>query len=169
MKINDIEIPQPKPRRQVELDFGNCVSVTEQDHLPDADINRIIKACEHGAELPKGTHQPVFGDFSDGSSYLSLQDKINYAKAEFLGLPADIRAMFGNSVPKMLDWISDPANNEQAIALGLLEQPAPADDNQPESPFDEHQQSDDASTSNENNNTPEEPQEAPKNDSKIVT
>ncbi|AXH77479.1 MAG: internal scaffolding protein [Microviridae sp.] len=57
-------------------------------------------------------------------SYLDAQNRVLRASEAFQSLPSAVRARFQGSVPALLEFISDPANTEEAIFLGLCEKPA---------------------------------------------
>ena len=69
----------------------------------------------------------MFGDFSNGTDLMTVQNKIAAANNDFSHLPADVRAKFQNSVAVMLDWMAKPENKDEAIKLGLMAKPAIAE------------------------------------------
>ncbi len=124
--------PQSDPR---------CVSRTKQCFTKDADINNIIAKHMKGGPLGSGeiaTRQAVFADVSSGDSYREILDKTRTAQQAFEGLSSDVRSRFSNDVSKLLDFVCDEANRDEAIKLGLLppdkapeKEPAPDPDPDP--------------------------------------
>lgn len=100
-------------------DDPRCVSVTEQSHKNECDINKIIARAEKTGLLPVSLDRGTFGDFS-GVDFVTMNIKIAKAKEAFMSLPVDIRTRFGNDVGALLDFIDNPANLEEARKLKLL-------------------------------------------------
>ena len=100
-------------------------SLTRQSFAKDADINTIMSRYAISGVLVDpldvdSGRQPRFGDFSDLSDYATLVGRINQAQADFMTLPSDVRARFGNDVEQLLRWISEPQNVVEAVNLKLL-------------------------------------------------
>lgn len=117
--------PKIRTRYDEQTPVGVCFSGektrTKQEFRDEVDINHIVKRyMKTGVPLPIPTKSPQFGDFSTGFDYLTIQNRIAEVKSVFANLPADVRRDFGNDPSQMLDWIADPANVEEAQALGLL-------------------------------------------------
>lgn len=111
--------------------FADAPSMTKQSFAAEADINTITRRYIQTGVLPSGDRKPSYGDFSSSADYLSLQNRLAVARQDFEALPSDLRADFGNKVENLLEYISDPANREEAIELGLLPAGAPASSEQP--------------------------------------
>ncbi len=112
--------PQSDPR---------CVSRTKQCFTKDADINVIIGRHIKGGPLGSGevaTRQGIFADVSSGDSFRDILDKTRVAQQAFEGLSSDVRSRFANDVSKLLDFVCDEANRDEAIELGLLPPDKPA-------------------------------------------
>ena len=95
-------------------------SRTKTEFADEANINNIVRRANLSGVLPQGSRQPLFGDFSEIQTYEEAQGQITAAQESFLQLPAELRAKFDNNVADLLDFIDNPANEEEAIALGLL-------------------------------------------------
>lgn len=62
----------------------------------------------------------VFGDFSTSpTDYLDAQVKIRNADKAFDSLPALVRDRFENDPVKLLTFLADSANYDEAVSLGL--------------------------------------------------
>lgn len=123
-------------RHQVVLDCSNDPGLTEQSHIPDCDMHRIMRQYEqtglisHTARY-KGTYQ----NYADAPTFQQAMDTVAAAQQMFETVPANIRAKFGNDPKLFLEFIQDK-NNYQAIAdLGLdnshLPAPPPPPDPEP--------------------------------------
>lgn len=79
--------------------------------------------------------EAVFGDFSSGEDFTTIQDKLVAVRNVFEGLPAHVRNRFDNDPAQLIDFMSDDANVEEAIKLGLAQRkevtPSAADDSPP--------------------------------------
>lgn len=97
-------------------------SLTRQEFAKDADINNIMRKYSQGlAPIPSGSRPPMFGDFSGGFDYQACLDKVIKAQDAFDSLPSAVRDRFGNDPAKLLDFISDEKNRDEAVRLGLIE------------------------------------------------
>ena len=108
------------PRRRVSIDFSGTKSRTKQAFAKEADINNIMRQYIKTGLMPEGTAKPSYGDFSDGSDFRSVCDRILIAEAEFGRLDADIRKKFNNNPADLLDFLANPANEAEGIELGLI-------------------------------------------------
>lgn len=53
----------------------------------------------------------------------TASEKAKELEAAMMSLPAKVRALFGNNVLNMVDYIGNPDNSEMCIQLGLLPKP----------------------------------------------
>jgi len=95
------------------------VSKTEQSHRASCDINKIIARAEKTGLMPVNLNRGVFGDFSS-VDFVDMNIKIAKAKEAFMSLPVAIRSRFGNDVAALLDFVDNPANEEEARELKLI-------------------------------------------------
>lgn len=97
------------------------VSLTDPQFVDECDVNKILKRFGATGELPRVSRSVVSGDFSDVGDFQSCLERINRAKDEFLSLPSDIRARFGNDPEAYVGFVLDPTNQDECIRLGLRE------------------------------------------------
>ena len=108
----------PPPSQAV---VNNSDSLTRQEFAKEGDVNEIMRKYAAGlAPIPSGSRPPQFGDFSNGLDYQAMLDKLNKAREEFEALPSRIRDRFGNDPAKLLEFLSDESNRDEAIKLGLV-------------------------------------------------
>lgn len=110
-------------------------SLTRQSFTADADINIVMKRFGiTDGSLPPALVYPdgVELDLTDApTDFRDAQDRLLDAKNRFMQLEATLRARFHNDPLYMHDWVTNPDNAEEAVALGLLkkqeapEPPAP--------------------------------------------
>lgn len=136
MRINQEEYK--KRKQSTALDFtikkdakGNilnpeCVSKTSQSFKDECDINNVIKRGIKNGFLPEtfqNQKTPRYGDFTNVPDFQTALNRVNQMKDEFNALPAEVRAKFENDPSKLLEFIINPNNEEEAIKLGILPKP----------------------------------------------
>lgn len=103
---------------------------TQQQFAKEADINNIMMQYQRtgilGNPLTGSGRTPMFGDFSTGTDFTSVQNRIVEVQRQFMRLPSNIRSRFNNDPAMLLDFIADPANKDEAIKLGLIANDLPA-------------------------------------------
>lgn len=103
-----------------------CLEPTKaQQHFKDeCDINYVLNNFGIDA-LSVSPLQPRYGDFSDVVDYHSALNAVIAAEDEFMALPAKIRSRFDNDPAKLIDFLENPANREEAESLGLVNKTEP--------------------------------------------
>lgn len=109
--------------KRVQIFFDEP-SLTRQEFKNECDINMIMKKFRkiHGVEFLKKYNGVVggqFGDFSDVPDYRTARDQVMRMEEVFMALPAKVRSRFNNDPAELLDFVDNPANLEEARALGL--------------------------------------------------
>jgi phage internal scaffolding protein len=99
-------------------------SRTQRHFRDECDINRIVERFNVTGQLPVGSVQPDYGDFSGITDYQSALNAVMAAQDSFLALPAKVRARFQNDPALFVDFASDEANKDELKALGLLREEA---------------------------------------------
>jgi len=97
-------------------------SRTQQSFKSECDINNILRQFNVTGQLPAGSVQPQYGDFSGITDYQSALNAVMAAQDSFLALPAKVRARFDNDPALFVEFASDEANKDEMKALGLLSQ-----------------------------------------------
>lgn len=109
--------------------------MTVQSDKKEADINNIVSRIMKTGQLPPTVRgQPFYGD--DLSIFGDYQDcwmKVREANELFASYPADVRRRFDNDPAKMLMFLDDPANLDEAVKLGIV-QKAPVPEQEPPVP-----------------------------------
>ena len=95
-------------------------SRTQQSFRDECDINNILRQFNVTGELPIGSLQPQYGDFSGITDYQSALNAVMAAQDSFLQLPAKLRAKFDNDPALFVEFASNEANKDEMKALGLL-------------------------------------------------
>lgn len=94
-------------------------SLTQQHFADECNINVIVDRFLKTGEMPQGVLMPSSADFDDVVDFKSAQDAIARARDNFFMMPAGLRARFQNSPQVFMEFFSDPANQDEAISLGL--------------------------------------------------
>lgn len=97
-------------------------SLTIQSDFEDTEINGIVRRFGVTGMLPNGgVTMPTYGDFTnDVVDYKSALNILRDADEQFMSLPSDLRARFSNSPAKLLDFLNDSGNMDEAVKLGLV-------------------------------------------------
>lgn len=108
-------------------------SLTEQSFAAECDINNIVKAYERTGLIPhQRTSQPVFADISDAPSFQEAQNIVVAANEAFAALPAKVRERFLNDPARLMEFMEDESNFDEAVKLGLVNPRSPAAESSPE-------------------------------------
>lgn len=107
------------------IDVNFEVSRTQQSGKDECDINFIVERAKRGADLSQLQRGvPQYGDFTsiptDLRECLMIVKKADEA---FMSLDARVRQRFENDPAKMVDFLLDEKNREEAISLGLVKAP----------------------------------------------
>lgn len=96
-------------------------SLTEQSHKDSCDINVLMARYERSGELPVDEQgQAYYGDFSSVPDPFAAREALQQAEESFMQLPANVRSRFYNDPLKMLEFVSDSKNKDEAVRLGML-------------------------------------------------
>ena len=103
-----------------------CLEPTlAQQHFADeCDINYVLK--NFGVQgLQVSPLEPRYGDFTGVVDYHSALNAVIATEDGFMALPADLRTRFDNDPSKLIDFIENPANRQEAESLGLVNKTEP--------------------------------------------
>lgn len=100
-------------------------SLTQQEFKEEADINTIVRRFGLTGKLPDSPRLPVSGDFTGVGDYQSALNAVLEAEAQFMALPAQLRARFENDPQRLMTFMADDRNRDEAVKLGLVKAPPP--------------------------------------------
>lgn len=106
-------------------------SLTQQQFAAEVDINNIVDTFMKTGHLPDPVSMPQYVDYEGVFDFQSALNVVRAADESFMTMPAKVRARFHNSPQEFLEFFSDPANQDEAIRLGLA---VPSSDKQKVSP-----------------------------------
>lgn len=99
------------------------LSRTDQSFREECDINTIVEKFGLTGELPDNLGVPRSGDFTEVPDYQTALNLIIDANRSFMAMPGAVRERFGNDADKFVEFVSDPANLEEARRLGIADAP----------------------------------------------
>lgn len=98
-------------------------SMAKQSFKEEADINTITNRYLRGQTPtignPRSNRKPMFGDFT-AMEFQEMQNAVLDIHHDFEALPSRIRNKFKNDPYQLKRFLDDPANEAEAIKLGLL-------------------------------------------------
>lgn len=102
-------------------------AVVQQSFAEECDINTIVRRFGLTGELPSNVAMPQSGDFTGVTDFQSAMNVVRAAQEAFMELPGDVRYRFANDPQRVLDFLADGANRDEAIKLGLVVKPPEVD------------------------------------------
>lgn len=105
------------------IDFDPAEGRTQQEFAEEADINTIVRRFGLTGELPENVRIPQSGDFTGVTDYHSALNLIREADEGFMELPAELRARFEHDPGRLMAFLEDASNKDEAIKLGLVNKP----------------------------------------------
>lgn len=119
-KNQEIEI-RPNGSRRVRT-INIEPTMTDPQWADECDVNHIMKKYQATGTI---NHvRETMGKYADLTSvgdYQEMLDQVLYAKEAFMELPAQVRYKFENDPGKLLGFLQDPKNYDEAQKLGLVE------------------------------------------------
>lgn len=106
-------------------------SMTRQSEMEACDIHNILKQFSQvGFEelVRQNAAKGQYADLTSLPDYQEALDTVLGAQAAFAALPSQVRERFQNDPARFVEFLADPANQDEAIRLGLAEdtrQPEP--------------------------------------------
>lgn len=99
--------------------YNDEVSMTQQNFKDECDINNIIDkfGVEHVAQDPR--QMPTSEDFIGTFDFQTAQNMIVAAREAFMDQPAHVRARFDNDPAKMIAFVENADNYDEAVKLGI--------------------------------------------------
>lgn len=109
----------PKCGTDLVCDVKNMV--TKQAPANEVDINKIIAQYDKtGLITHWNSKEPFYGDVSGITSYAEAVQVVQEAQELFMEYPAEIREKFDNDPAKLIAFLDNKDNKEEAIKLGLV-------------------------------------------------
>jgi phage internal scaffolding protein len=104
---------------------NNDPTMTIQSEKDACDVNKIVEKCRRtGLMTNVRKDEPRYGDFSSAVDYHDCVFRAQQAQDSFMELSASVRSRFENDPGKLIDFLADPNNREEAVKLGLVASPS---------------------------------------------
>lgn len=92
-----------------------------QQHFKDqCDINILFGKYLETGEMPQVMEGLSYGNFEGIFDFQTAMNAVRTAEGTFQQLPARIKNRFGNDPQKLLEFLNDPENREEAEFLQLV-------------------------------------------------
>ena len=95
-------------------------SLAVESAKEEADINTIVRRFGLTGELPDDVRMPQSGDFTGIPDFHTALNLVRATQEEFMRVPAEIRDRFQNDPARLMAFIEDDANRDEARKLGFL-------------------------------------------------
>lgn len=118
--VTEIKLPNGKSRRRVQ-EVNKEPSLTQQHMSAECDINNIMKRYNQTGYLNASSRMPSYGDFTSAGDYQESLNLVIQANDAFNALSADVRKQFKNDPSLFMSFMSDDANYDKAVELGLVD------------------------------------------------
>ena len=96
---------------------------TQQHHKEECDINEILRRFGKTGQIPVNVSTALYEDFSNAVDYHTALNAIIAAESEFDTLPSNLRKRFDNDPSKLVYFLQDKKNFDEAVELGLINPP----------------------------------------------
>lgn len=106
---------------------NNEPSMTQQHFKQESDVNYIVaQYVKTGVMENVSDNVPVYGDMSAFDTNFDLRrayEAVGAAEQGFMRLPSELRKKLDNDPSRLVSWLSDEANKDDAIKYGLFNAP----------------------------------------------
>lgn len=116
----EIDHPKGRPGKRVRLFIDPDEKLTKESLDVETDMNKIIEKAQRGVPVNVSTREPFYGDVSQIPDYQGAMNVIIKVEKDFNSLSSKIRERFDNDPQKMLAFLMDPKNEDEARSLGML-------------------------------------------------
>jgi phage internal scaffolding protein len=104
----------------LDEDGNQAIGRTKQSHKDECDINRVLRNYDKTGLLTHVNNASKnYGDFTQVNEYRESLDLVREANEAFSEIPAEIRKEFNNNPGEFFEFVTNPANNEKLVEMGL--------------------------------------------------
>ena len=93
----------------------------QQHHKEECDINIILRKFGKTGQMFVNPSEALYPDFSDAVDYHTALNQIIASESEFDRLPSHLRKHFDNDPAKLVYFMQDKNNYDEAVKLGLID------------------------------------------------
>lgn len=110
------------PREEGKKTALHCPekTLTQQQFKDEADINVLFGRYLETGEMPQLETPSQYGDFTGIYDFQTAMNAVRAAQQKFEDLPARLKNRFENDPQKLLEFLNDPENLEEAQFLKLV-------------------------------------------------
>lgn len=83
------------------------------------EVNSLQNVMARGGVLQQKATPPIYADHANMPDYKAALNLVIQAESQFMSLDASLRAKFDNDPAKLLGFLDDAKNDDEAIKLGL--------------------------------------------------
>lgn len=95
-------------------------TLAQQQYKEESDINFIADRYGLTGEMPQVLQLPSYGNFEGVFDFQSAQNAVIQARNQFMTLPAKTRTRFQNDPQKLIEFLDNDENYEEAVFMGLV-------------------------------------------------
>lgn len=106
-------------RRRVQRRFEG-ESRTEQSHKKKCDVNAKVRRYMKTGLIEQQRDGAMYGDFTSAEDFQTSLHRVNDALRDMSLLPAVVRKRFKNDPGRLIEFLNDPKNRDEAVQLGLV-------------------------------------------------
>lgn len=126
MPLNEPLVLDPKKNPTAVFPVGE--SLTKQSFKDECDVNVIVDRVTRGGSVTNlNDKEPIFGDVSTVPEFQHMMNVVSSLQEKFASLDAKIRDRFENDPQKLIAFLNDEKNRDEAESLGLVGKKAAAD------------------------------------------
>lgn len=108
--------------RDWDEETESYLNLVQTQYKDECDLN-VIMARYTPEQLKErfAAFNGVYGDYSDVMDYGQARMFVKEVDEAFMSLPAHVREKFSNDPMVLCDFLSDPANIDEAVSMGLIQ------------------------------------------------
>lgn len=116
-------------RKRVSVSFldeneNQLIGRTEQHHKASCDVNNILRKYDKTGLITHVNRSAAsYGDFTEVNEYKVNLNMVMAAQDSFDELPSSIRKRFANDPGEFFEFVTNPANADEMVKLGLANPP----------------------------------------------
>ncbi len=109
-------------KRRVQINFP-AQGKTKQSMRDECDINNIMAKYQTSGLLDfVNKRQPQYGDVT-GVDFTKSMQTVAHATEMFMEIPSSVRKEFNNNPSEFFEFVNNPDNRDQAVAMGIFKEP----------------------------------------------
>lgn len=108
------------------LDCSNDPTRTQQNMADECDINKLVATYARTGIIPGSDIPAMEFHVDEIYDYQTAMNQLIESNKAFMALPSNIRDRFHNDPASLLNFLSSEDNRAEAISLGLIPEPPPA-------------------------------------------